>query len=267
MGWLSQTAFLLCPPKALCTTVKLKETGTHLSNLSGIHSILEALRTGTAIERVMVAKGSGGPRVQEIIDLCRDLRIPVRFEPRATLDRNSQSSAHQGVVAVTGAYHYATLESVTRNAEMLVVLDGVEDPHNLGAIVRSAHAAGVTAILVPERRAAPMNDAASKAAAGALSHLPVIKIGNVTRTLQDLKEQGFWIYGLDERGQHNYDTVEYIAPSVLVVGGEGHGIHQLVARHCDFLVKIPLAGQISSLNVSVATGIALFDWKRRRIVK
>ena len=150
---------------------------------------------------------------------------------------------------------------------MLVILDGVEDPHNLGAIVRSAHAAGVSAILVPERRSAPMNDAASKAAAGALAHMPVVRIGNVTRTLEDLKEKGFWSYGLDERGTYNYDTVEYTEPSVLVVGGEGHGLHQLVSKSCDFLVKIPLAGQISSLNVSVATGIALFDWKRRRIVK
>lgn len=215
----------------------------------------------------MVAKGAGGPRVQEIVDLCRDRRIPVRFEPRATLDRNSESSAHQGVVAVTGAYHYASLEAVIHNAQMLVVLDGVEDPHNLGAIVRSAHAAGVSAILLPERRAAPMNDAASKAAAGALVHMPVVKIGNVAQTLEDLKQQGFWIYGLDERGDYDYDKVEFIAPSVLVIGGEGHGIHQLVAKHCDFLVNIPLAGQISSLNVSVATGIALFEWKRRRIVK
>lgn len=238
-----------------------------MTHLTGIHPILEALRTGVAIERVMVAKGAGGPRVQEIVDLCRDRRIPVRFEPRATLDRNSESSAHQGVVAVTGAYHYASLEAVIPNAQMLVVLDGVEDPHNLGAIVRSAHAAGVSAILVPERRAAPMNDAASKAAAGALVHMPVVKIGNVAQTLHDLKKQGFWIYGLDERGDYDYDKVEFIAPSVLVIGGEGHGIHQLVAKHCDFLVNIPLAGQISSLNVSVATGIALFEWKRRRIVK
>lgn len=238
-----------------------------MTHLTGIHPILEALRTGVAIERVMVAKGAGGPRVQEIVDLCRDRRIPVRFEPRATLDRNSESSAHQGVVAVTGAYHYASLEAVIPNAQMLVVLDGVEDPHNLGAIVRSAHAAGVSAILVPERRAAPMNDAASKAAAGALVHMPVVKIGNVAQTLESLKQQGFWIYGLDERGDYDYDKVEFIAPSVLVIGGEGHGIHQLVAKHCDFLVNIPLAGQISSLNVSVATGIALFEWKRRRIVK
>ena len=238
-----------------------------MNTLSGIHPILEALRSGLAIERVMVAKGAAGPRVQEIIELCRDNRVPVRFEPRPTLDRAAESTAHQGVVAVTGAYRYADYDKAVAGASMLVILDGVEDPHNLGAIVRSAHAAGVSAILVPERRAAPMNDAAAKAAAGALAHMPVVRITNVARTLEDLKEKGFWTYGLDERGTHDYDTVEYTEPSVLVVGGEGHGLHQLVAKNCDFLVKIPLAGQISSLNVSVASGIALFDWKRRRIVK
>ncbi len=235
-----------------------------MPNLSGIHPILEALKAGTAIERVMVAKGAGGPRVQEIIELCRVKRIPLRFEPRPTLDRSCQSTAHQGVVAVTGASHYSTLDAVLNNAEMLVLLDGVEDPHNLGAIMRSAHAAGASAMLVPERRSAPLNDAAAKAAAGALAHLPVVKIGNVAQTLDLLKKSGFWIYGLDERGEQDYDKVEYTTPSVLVVGGEGHGLHQLVAKQCDFLVNIPLAGKISSLNVSVATGIALFEWKRRR---
>ena len=235
-----------------------------MPNLSGIHPILEALRAGTTIERVLVAKGAGGARVQEIIELCRQKRIPVRFELRQTLDRTCLSTAHQGVVAVAGASQYQTLDDVLGKAEMLVVLDGVEDPHNFGAIMRSAHAAGASAVLAPERRSAPLNDAAAKAAAGALAHLPVVKIGNVAQTLDLLKKSGFWIYGLDERGEHDYDKVEYAEPSVLVIGGEGHGLHQLVAKKCDFLVNIPLAGKISSLNVSVATGIALFDWKRRR---
>ena len=235
-----------------------------MANLSGIHPILEALRAAVPLERVLVAKGAGGPRVQEIIDLCRQQQVPVRFEPRAALDRTAQSTAHQGVVAFSGTQQSAKLEDVLEGARMLVVLDGVEDPHNLGAIIRSAHAAGASAILTPDRRSAPLNDAAAKAAAGALAHLPVVKIGNVARTLEELKEHGFWIYGLDERGEQAYDQVEYNEPCALVVGGEGHGLHQLAAKRCDFLVNIPLAGKISSLNVSVATAIALFEWKRRR---
>jgi 23S rRNA (guanosine2251-2'-O)-methyltransferase len=147
---------------------------------------------------------------------------------------------------------------------MLVFLDGVEDPHNLGAIIRTAHAAGADAVCIPERRAAPLTEVAAKAAAGAVAHLPVVRVGNLTRALESLKKRGYWIYGLDERGSHDYDKVDWAAPAALVLGGEGKGLHQQVAQHCDFLVRIPLAGEISSLNVSVAAGVALFDWKRRR---
>lgn len=147
---------------------------------------------------------------------------------------------------------------------MLVILDGVEDPHNLGAIIRTAHAAGASAVVIPERRAAPVTEVVAKAAAGALAHLPVVKVGNVNQTIERLKKQGYWIYGLDERGMEHYDTVSYSEPAALVVGAEGHGLHDLVAKHCDVLVRIPMGGEISSLNVSVATGVALFEWKRRR---
>jgi len=236
------------------------------STLSGIHPVLEALRANQPIDRVLIAKGAGGARLQEIIDLCRERSIAVRFEPRQSLDRMSKTAAHQGVLAIGAAQHYASLEDVIGTAKMLVILDGIEDPHNLGAILRSAHAAGADAALIPERRAAPVTEVAAKAAAGAMAHLPVIKTGNLNRLIEDLKKKGFWIYGLDERGEHNYDTVEFTEPCALVLGGEGSGLHQQVANHCDFLLKIPLAGKISSLNVSVAAGIALFEWKRRRQV-
>ena len=148
---------------------------------------------------------------------------------------------------------------------MIVVLDGVEDPHNLGAIIRTAHAAGAGGIVIPERRAVGVTDVVAKAAAGALEHLPVTRVTNINRTLEELKERGSWIYGLDERGTEDYDRVEYATPTVLVLGGEGHGLHEQVRRHCDTLVRIPLTGKISSLNVSVAAGIVLFEWKRRRL--
>ncbi len=230
----------------------------------GVHPVVEALRAGRPLERVVIAKGVAGPRMQEIIDLCRTHAVPVRFEPRDALDRLAGTSTHQGVVALGAAQHHAGLEELMASARLLVVLDGIEDPHNLGAIVRTAHAAGAAGIVTPERRAAGLTETVAKAAAGALEHLPVARVTNIARTLETLKENGFWIYGLDERGQESYDQIEYTEPTALVLGSEGKGLHELVKRHCDVLVRIPLAGKISSLNVSVAAGIVLFEWKRRR---
>jgi len=230
--------------------------------LSGIHPVAEALRAHHPLERVLVAQGAGGPRLQEIIDLARRASVPVRFEARSALDRLAGSAAHQGVVAMGAARQYADLDAVT-GADMLVVLDGVEDPHNLGAIVRTAHAAGAGAVIIPERRAAGVTDVVAKAAAGALEHLPVVRVTNINRTLEALKERSYWIYGLDERGPEVYDRVEFARPSVMVLGGEGKGLHEQVRRRCDVLLRIPMAGKISSLNVSVAAGVVLFEWKRK----
>ena len=229
--------------------------------LSGIHPVVEALRAGRSLDRVLVAKGAAGPRIQEVIDLARRAAVPVRFEPRAALDRLATSAAHQGVLALGAATQYAGLDEIAAGAKLLVILDGVEDPHNLGAIVRSAHAAGADGIVIPERRAAGLTDTVAKAAAGALEHLPVIRVTNVNRTLESLKKLGYWIYGLDERGSELYQQVKWAIPTALVFGAEGHGLHEQVKKKCDVLVRIPMSGQIASLNVSVAAGIVLFKWR------
>lgn len=231
--------------------------------LAGIHPVREALRAGRPIERVSIARGAGGARLQEIIDLCRQSGVPVRFEPREALDRLSRNAPHQGVVAVAAAQRAASLDDVLPRAGLLVVLDGVEDPHNLGAIVRTAYAAGAAAVVAPERRAAPLSEAVAKAAAGALSLLPVVRVTNINRALEQMKQAGFWIYGVDERGPIPYYEAEYSGPAALVFGGEGRGLHELTRKRCDFLLRIPMAGQIASLNVSVAAGVVLFDWRRR----
>ena len=237
-----------------------------MSPLAGIHPVREALRAGRSLDRVLIVKGAAGPRLQEIIDLCRERKVPVRFEVRETLDRLAGAAGHQGVVAFGGSIEkFETLEETTATGGLHVILDGVEDPHNLGAIIRTAHAAGATAVVIPERRAAPLNETVAKASAGAVAYLPVVRVTNITRALEQLKELRYWIYGLDERGTELYDRVEYTAPSAIVLGGEGKGLHQNVAKHCDFLVRIPMApGGVASLNVSVAAGVVLFDWKRRR---
>jgi 23S rRNA (guanosine2251-2'-O)-methyltransferase len=232
--------------------------------VSGVNPVLEALRARRPFDRIVIAKGAAGPRLQEIIDMARRGSIPVRFELRRGLDRLAGTPAHQGVVALGAATRYHDLDEVAASGATLVLLDGVEDPHNLGAIVRTAHAAGAGAVVIPERRAAGMTDVVAKAAAGALEHLPIVRIPNINRALEDLKERGYWIYGLDERGDRNYDAVEYAAPTAFVLGGEGKGLHEQVRKHCDVLVRIPMAGAISSLNVSVAAGVVLFEWRRRR---
>jgi 23S rRNA (guanosine2251-2'-O)-methyltransferase len=233
-----------------------------MAPLSGIHPVREALRAARPLDRVLIVKGAGGPRLQELIDLCRERGIPVRFELREQLDRLAGSAAHQGVVAFGAAERYSTLEETAAAGGLHVLLDGVEDPHNLGAIIRTAHAAGAAAVVIPERRAAPLTDVVAKAAAGALAYVPVVRVGNLNRALEDLKKHGYWIYGLDERGDQQYDRIEYAKPSAIVLGGEGRGLHEQVSKHCDFLVRIPMSGGVASLNVSVAAGVVLFEWKK-----
>ena len=229
-----------------------------------MNTVTEALKAGRPLDRVLIAKGAAGPRLQEIIDLARRASVAVRFEERSALDRVAGTAAHQGVVAMGAAHRYAELDDVAPSARLLVVLDGVEDPHNLGAIVRTAHAAGAGAVVIPERRAVGLTDVVAKAAAGALEHVPIVRVTNINRTLERLKEMGYWIYGLDERGNERYDRASYQSPAALVFGGEGRGLHEQVRKHCDVLVRIPMEGQIPSLNVSVAAGVVLFELKRRR---
>jgi len=239
-----------------------------VSPLAGIHPVREALRAGRPLDHVVVAKGAGGPRIEELVALCRERKIPVRFEAREQLDRAANGAAHQNVIAYGSAEQYASLEDTMAGGGLHVVLDGVEDPHNLGAIIRTAHAAGAAAVVIPERRAAGLTEAAARSAAGALAYLPVVRVVNTGRALEQLKEHGYWIYGLDETGAETYDHVEFTQPCAIVLGAEGRGLHEHVSKKCDFLVRIPMTGEsgsgVASLNVSVAAGVVLFEWKRRQ---
>jgi 23S rRNA (guanosine2251-2'-O)-methyltransferase len=235
----------------------------------GINSVAEALKArGRAFEWVGVAKERHDLRLQKVIEECRRNSIAVRFLPRVELDRMASTGAHQGVVAVTSAKQYADLDDVIASKRgpysLIVALDGVEDPHNLGAILRSADAAGADGIVIPERRATGVTGVVAKASAGASEHLPIAKVTNVSRTLEDLKAKGLWIVGLDERGKQDYISVDYKMDCVIVLGAEGKGLHDLVARKCDFLVSIPMLGKVPSLNVSVAAGVVLYEVVRQR---
>jgi 23S rRNA (guanosine2251-2'-O)-methyltransferase len=235
----------------------------------GIHSVAEALKARARnFDHVEVAKDRHDPKMQRIIDDCRASKVPVRFVPREALDRLAKTANHQGVVAVTTSKQYSQLEDLLENKRgewrFLVVLDGVEDPHNLGAVLRAADGAGADGIVIPDRRAVHVTGTVAKSSAGASEHVAIAKVTNVSRTIEDLKDENIWIVGLDERGTQTYDQVDYKMDCALVFGAEGKGLHEHVRKHCDFLVKLPMAGSVSSLNVSVAAGIVMYEVVRQR---
>ena len=235
----------------------------------GINAVSEALKArGRAFEWVGMAKERHDLRLQRLIEDCRRLAVPVRFLQRTELDRMAGNAAHQGVVAVTSAKQYSDLDDLVGakrgQYSLVVVLDGVEDPHNLGAILRTADAAGADGIVIPERRAASVTGTVTKASAGASEHLPIAKVTNIARTVEELKERNLWTVGLDERGSQTYDALDYNMDCALVLGAEGKGLHDLVKRKCDFLVSIPMLGKVSSLNVSVAAAVVLYEIVRQR---
>ena len=235
----------------------------------GIHAVEEALvARGHGFEYVAVASGRGDARLQKIAQLCRSAGVPVRTVPRDQLTRLARTATHQGVVAVGAEKKYSDLEDLLahRRGEhaFLLVLDGVEDPHNLGAIIRTAEGAGADGIVIPERRAVGVTATVAKASAGALEYLPIAKVTNISRTVEELKERNVWTIGLDERGEKPYDQLDYKMDCALVLGAEGHGLHEQIRKKCDFLVSIPMLGKVPSLNVSVAAAIVMYEVARQR---
>ena len=242
-----------------------------MDKLTGIHAVKEALEAQSPMDRIVIAKGRQDTRVEEIVQLARKQGISVRFEDRGQLDRLANSKDHQGVVALAAARAAGTVEDILARANashgqmgLIVLLDGVEDPHNLGAIIRTALAAGAHGVVIPERRAAGLTDTVARASAGALAHLPVAKVTNLVRSMEELKEAGYWLVGLDEEGDKSYTEVDYKLPTGIVLGSEGKGLHELTRKRCDFVVSLPTSGPVKSLNVSVATGVVLFEALRQR---
>src|SRR5499433_3494809 len=242
-----------------------------MERITGIHAVREALQAERPLEHVLIAKGRQDTRVEEIVQLARRNGIPVRFEDRPQLDRSAGTRDHQGVMTVAAASQAASLEDIVASAiksagqqGLIVLLDGVEDPHNLGAIIRTSLAAGAHGVVIPERRAAGLTDTVARASAGALAHLPVAKVTNLARAMEELKEAGYWLIGLDERADKNYTQADYTSAVGIVLGGEGKGLHELTRKRCDFVVSLPTMGPVKSLNVSVAAGVVLFEAVRQR---
>ena len=242
-----------------------------MQTLYGLHPVEEALNAGKRrFDHVLVARERRDERLEAIVALAKELKIRVRTEPRETLTDMARTPAHQGVVAIVRAQQFLTIEDVlepTGQPRLVLALDGVEDPQKLGALLRSADGAGVDAVVMTERRAAPLSAVAAKAAAGAQEHLRIARVVNLVRSLEELKRQNIWIIGLDERGSMDYDRFDFTGDCCLVMGSEGAGLHELVRRTCDHMLRIPMAGGVSSLNVSAAASVVLFEAYRQRRAK
>ncbi len=238
--------------------------------LYGVHPVEEALRAGRRrFDHVLVARERHDARLETLVDACRQAGVRVRHEAREQLTQLAGTTAHQGVVAMVRPQEFLSIEDLYRPADaagsrLLLALDGVEDPQNLGALLRVADGAGVDGVILTERRSAPLSPVAVKASAGATEHLRIARVVNLVRALEDLKRQNIWVIGLDERGASDYDQFDFSGDCVLVLGREGAGLHDLVRRTCDHLLRIPMSGGVSSLNVSAAGAVVLYEAFRQR---
>ena len=239
------------------------------SVICGRNPVTEALRSGRAIDSLMVARGERAGSIGVILSLCREAGIPVKEVAPQKLDYITGHANHQGVALLCAAHEYAEVDDILSLARergedpFVVVCDRLEDPHNLGAVIRTAEAAGCHGIILPKRRSAALTAAVAKAAAGALEYLPVARVSNLAATLEDLKKKGFWIYGADMDGT-DWNHVDYSGPVALVIGSEGEGLGRLIRETCDVVVSLPMNGKINSLNASVAAGILMYDIARQR---
>jgi 23S rRNA (guanosine2251-2'-O)-methyltransferase len=238
------------------------------SRICGVHAVYEALASGRQpIERIHIAREVHSAKLKDILDLARERSIPVRKEERSVLDRMADGELHQGIIAVSAALSYADFEDLFRAAKpLIVVLDGVEDPHNLGAVLRTAEACGASGVIVPDRHSAPLSATVVKASAGASAYVPVVRVKNLVNAIDELKERGVWVVGVDPAGTKDWTGFDYTGPAALVLGGEHRGLRRLVREHCDVLVRLPMLGKISSLNISVAAGVVLYEVVRQRSV-
>ena len=247
-----------------------REENTTSSRIEGRHSVLEALRAGSLIERLFVQKGCQDGPVLTILREAKKADVMVDFVPKERLDFMSETKNHQGVVAVLSAFAYSTIDDMFALAEkkgetpFFFILDGIEDPHNLGAIIRTANLAGAHGVILPKRRAAGLTATVVKASAGAIHYTPVAKVTNIVSTIEQLKEKGMWFVCADMDGELMYRQ-NLTGPIGLVIGNEGKGVSGLVKEHCYFIASIPMKGDIDSLNASVAAGVLAYEIVRQRM--
>ncbi|WP_019414581.1 23S rRNA (guanosine(2251)-2'-O)-methyltransferase RlmB [Paenisporosarcina sp. TG20] len=245
---------------------------TELNNeiLSGKNSVLEALRSGRDMNKVWIAEGVKKTGMSEIMELAKEAGIIVQFVPKNKIEQLTDGANHQGIAASVAAYRYAEIDELfdsaaARNEDpFFLILDELEDPHNLGSILRTADATGVHGVIIPKRRAVGLTAVVAKTSTGAIEHIPVVRVGNLVQTVEDLKKRGLWIAGTDAKGSADYRRMDAKLPLAIIIGSEGKGMSRLLTDKCDFLYHMPMVGQVTSLNASVAAAILMYEVLRNR---
>ena len=238
--------------------------------IEGRNAVIEALRAGTAVDKVYIAKGETDATLGHIASTARGKGIVVVEADRRKLDAMSVTHSHQGVIAVAAVREYASVSDILQSAldkgeaPLVVVCDELSDPHNLGAVIRTAEAAGAHGVIIPKRRSAGLTAIVAKTSAGAVSYLPVARVANLTALLRELKEEGLWVFGTAADGSTSLYQADLKGPAAIVIGSEGNGMSRLVREQCDFLVSIPMRGQVNSLNASAAAAVVLYEAVRQR---
>jgi 23S rRNA (guanosine2251-2'-O)-methyltransferase len=241
------------------------------SVIFGINAIFAALKSDQTIDKILVSSSSNKNRFYTVLKMARQRQISVQLVPNQALTKKAGSDKHQGIVAIIGNFTFLNLEELIKNSTsaneppLLAMLDGIEDPHNLGAIIRSAEVAGFTGIVIQQRHSAPLSAVVSKTSAGAMMHLPIAKVVNLSKAIDQLKEKGFWTIGSDDQAAKSYWDMEVDLPLVIIIGSERKGIRRLIKEKCDFVVLIPMYGKTGSLNASVAAGLLFYEIRRKRI--
>ncbi|WP_018131261.1 23S rRNA (guanosine(2251)-2'-O)-methyltransferase RlmB [Effusibacillus pohliae] len=238
--------------------------------LEGRHPVLEALKSGRQLNKILLAEGAEGGSVNDILTRAKERGIVVQRVPKAKIDAAAVTRNHQGVIAYLAAKEYVDLEVILQAADrsprpgLIVVLDEIEDPHNLGSILRTADGVGAHGVVIPKRRAVPLTATVAKASAGAIEHIPVARVTNISQTLEMLKRAGYWVIGTDVNADSMYYQVDMTGPIVMVIGNESKGLGEVVKKRCDYLVRLPMIGQVQSLNAGVAAGVLLYEAVRQR---
>ena len=248
-----------------------KENENYLDQIEGRNSVIELLESDRDINKLYIAKGEKHGSINKIISMAKQKRIVIAEVEKQKLNTMSQTGNHQGVIAIVPPFDYVEVEDILEYAKeknedpFILILDGIEDPHNLGSIIRTAETAGVHGIIIPKRRAVGVNATVSKSSAGAVEHMKITRVNNINETIRFLKEEGIWIVGTDGDAKTVYYDQDLKGSIAIVIGSEGFGMSKLVKENCDFLIKIPMSGKITSLNASVSAGIVIYEAVKQRI--
>ncbi len=237
--------------------------------IGGRNPVIEALKSGRDINKIWIAEGSQKGSIQQIVGLAKETNVMVQYVPKKKIEQMVAEN-HQGVVASVAAYQYAEIDDLFKRAEQkgedpfILILDELEDPHNLGSIMRTADAAGAHGIIIPKRRAVGLTSTVAKASTGAIEHIPVARVTNLSRAVDELKERGVWVAGTDAKGKQDFRQLDGTLPIGLIIGSEGKGMSRILRDKCDFLVQLPMVGHVTSLNASVAASILMYEVYRKR---